>query len=126
MTPRAVFPQCGSPERPSARTRYRFCMDSEAGRGRRKLAAVDQLDARAGISGEEEIAIEVDVVADARDLARGPDPEARLDHAAEHDAEIERPRCMRHPNSLAEAAGLGELDVDAVRALGAGCDVAER
>ena len=58
--------------------------------------------------------------------APGGDPEARLDHAAEHHAEPERARGVRHPHRLADPARLRELDVDAVRPLGAGGDVGER
>ena len=60
------------------------------------------------------------------DVRPGRDPEAGLDHAAEHQPEAERARGMRHPHRLAEAAGLRELDVDPVRDLGAVGDVAER
>ena len=56
----------------------------------------------------------------------GRDAEARLDHAAEHHAEAERTRRRRHPHRLAHAARLRELDVDAVRALGARRDVRKR
>ena len=51
--------------------------------------------------------------------APGGDAEPGLDHAAEHDAEPERARRVRHPHRLADPAGLRELDVDPVRALGA-------
>ena len=53
-------------------------------------------------------------------------PRPGLDHAAEHDAEPERARCVRHAHRLADAARLRELDVDPVRALGARRDVLER
>ena len=51
--------------------------------------------------------------------------EAGLDHAAEHDAEAERARSVRHPHRLADPARLRELDVDPVRDLGARGDVVE-
>ena len=66
------------------------------------------------------------MVAEARDLRAGRDPEPRLDHAAEHHAEPERPRGVRHPHRLADPARLRELDRDPVRPLGAGGDVGER
>src|SRR4026209_2874992 len=50
----------------------------------------------------------------------------RHDHAAAPRAEPERPRGVRHAGRLADAARLGELDVDAVRDLPAGGDVGER
>ena len=53
------------------------------------------------------------------------DPEARLDHAAEHDAEPERAGGVRHPDRLADPARLRQLDVDPVRDLRAGGDVVE-
>src|SRR5919204_367551 len=125
MTPWAVFPKCGSCERPSARTRYRFS-DTEAGGGWRELDAVDELDAGPRILGEQEVAVQVDVIAEARNLAAGGDAEAGLDHAAQHHAEAERPRGVCHPHGLADPTRLRELDVDAVRALGARGDVRER
>ena len=65
------------------------------------------------------------MVAERRDDAAGGDSEPRLDHAAEHDAEAERAGGVRHPDRLADAARLRELDVDPVCDLGAGGDVAE-
>ena len=65
------------------------------------------------------------MVAEARDLAPGRDAEPGLDHTAEHHAEAERARGVRHPHGLADAARLRELDRDAVCALGAGRDVGE-
>ena len=53
-------------------------------------------------------------------------PRPGLDHAAEHHAEPERARRVHHAHRLADAARLRELDVDAVRALGARGDVGER
>ena len=53
---------------------------------------------------------------------RGRDAEPGLDHAAEHHVQPERPRRVGHAHRLADAARLGELDVDPVRALGAGGD----
>ena len=66
------------------------------------------------------------MVAEARDLRAGGDAEPGLDHAAEHHAEPERARRVRHPHRLADPARLRELDLDPVRALGAGRDVGER
>ena len=77
-----------------------------------------------GSSREQDVAVEVDVVEQARDVRARRDAEARLDHAAEHAAEPERARGVHHAHRLADAAGLRELDVDAVRALGARGDVA--
>ncbi len=57
------------------------------------------------------------MVAERRDRAAGGDPEAGLDHAAEHHAEPERARRVRHPHGLADPARLRELDVDPVRDL---------
>ena len=75
---------------------------------------------------KEQVAVEVDVVAERRDGAAGGDPEPGLDHAAEHHAEAERTRGVGHADRLADAAGLRELDVDAVRDLGASDDIGER
>src|SRR5262245_64674571 len=101
-------------------------MHSEAGLLRWKLDTVDELDARPRIVCEEEVAVEVDVVAEARHLHGGRDPETRLDHAAEHHSQAERPCRIRHADSLAQPAALGELEVDAVCSLGCGTDVTER
>ena len=74
---------------------------------------------------DQEVAVEVDVVAEARHLCRGGDAETGLDHAAEHHPEPERARRVRHSHRLADAAGLRQLDVDAVRAVGAARDVGQ-
>src|SRR5439155_8578323 len=124
MTPRAVLPKCGSPDLPSARTRY--LVDTEPWCVRGELNAVDELDARPRILGEQQVAVEVDVVAEARHRSAGGDAEPGLDHAAEHYAEPERARGVRHAHALADPAGLRQLDVDPVRAVGARCDVRER
>ena len=52
-------------------------------------------------------------------------PRPRLDHAAEHHAEAERARGVRHPHRLADPARLRELDVDPVRDRRARGDVGE-
>ena len=53
-------------------------------------------------------------------------PRPGLDHAAEHHAEAERARRVRHADGLADAARLRELDRDPVRALAARGDVGQR
>src|SRR3954454_18327492 len=126
ITPRAVFPWCGSPEWPSARTRYRLPLDTEARSVLATLDAVLEGDARPGILGEQEVAVEVDVLAERGDLRGRCDAEARLDHAAEHHVQPERARRVGHAHGLADPARLRQLDVDAVRALGAEGDVGER
>ena len=66
---------------------------SEHGRRRRARArapdldAVDELHAGPRVLAQEEVPVEVDVVAERRDAAAGRDPEARLEHAAEHHAQ---------------------------------------
>src|SRR5918998_5260263 len=96
--------------------RYRFTY-AQAWSFGGDLHAVDEADALPRIVREQEVAVEVDVVAQAGDLTAGRDAEARLEHAAEHDAQAERPRSVRDPHRLADAAALGELDVHAVGAL---------
>src|SRR5712692_1852875 len=125
MTPRAVLPKCGSPLRPSARTRY-LVFDTEPWCVRGKLNAVHELDAGPRILGQQQVAVEVDVLAEARHRHAGCDPEARLDHAAEHHAETERTRRVGHADALADPARLRQLDIDPVRALGALRDVRQR
>ena len=61
-----------------------------------ELDTVGELDPGPRVVGEQQVPVEVDVVAEARDVRAGGDPEARLDHAAEHDAEPERARRVRH------------------------------
>src|SRR5919202_5727150 len=126
MTPRAVLPKCGSPDRPSARMSTLRCFDTKPGLLTRELYAVGELDARPRVLAQEEVAVEVDVVHQARDVRAGGDAEARLDHAAEHHTEAERAGGMHHADRFADAARLCELDVDAVCALRAGGDVGER
>src|SRR5436190_20165859 len=83
-----------------------------------KLDTVDEPHARPRVLREQEVAVEVDVVEQARDLRAGGDAETGLDHAAGHAAEPERTRGVDHPHRLAQAARLRQLDVDSVRALG--------
>src|SRR2546423_12598691 len=104
--------------------RYRV-PDTESWGRRGKLHAVDELDARARVLREQQVAVEVDVVAQARDLRRGGDSEPRLDHAPEHHAQAEGASGMRHPHRLPNPARFRELDVDPVRARGARGDVRE-
>src|SRR6266511_4654346 len=108
MTPRGVLPKCGSPDLPSARTRYRV-LDTESRRHGWKLDAVDERDARPRILGEQEVAVEIDVIAERRDVRTGGNAETGLDHAAEHDAEPEGAGRVRHAHGLADAARFRSL-----------------
>src|SRR5262245_19848482 len=119
MTPRAVLPWCGSPERPSARISNRRGLRAEAGTVSGELDTVHESNAGRGVLGEEKVAVEVDVVAEARDRRAGGDAEAGLDHAAEHHAQAERAGGRRDLDRLADSARLRELDVHPVRPLGA-------
>ena len=58
--------------------------------------------------------------------AAGGDAERALDHAAEHDDEPERARGVHHAHGLADAARLGQLEVDAVGVARHVGDVAQR
>ena len=84
--------------------RYRFSRrDTESGSIGRELDAVAELDARPRVFEQEQVAVEVDEVAEARDLGAGGDAESGLGHAAEHDAEAEPASGVRHPHGLADA-----------------------
>src|SRR2546423_4809126 len=109
-------------ENASARIRY-FFSDTESGLVCGNLGTVEKGDAGPGIVRQQEVAVEVDVITERRDLRGRCNAEAGLDHAAEHDAEPERTRGVSHPDCLADATGLRELDVDAVRSLCARGDV---
>src|SRR5436190_4176903 len=100
--------------------------DTEAGLLGGQLYAVDQIHSLPGILGEEQVAVQVDVVAETRDLAGGRDCEARFDHAAQHDAEVERAGRVRDSYGFPDATGLGQLDVDAVGPLSGLADVLRR
>ena len=84
--------------------------DAEAGLVARHLDAVDERRAGQRVLGEQQVAVEVDVVAERRDDAARRDAEPGLDHAAEHHAETERARGVRDPDRLADPARLRELD----------------
>src|SRR4051812_2348688 len=90
---------------------------------RGELDAVDELHARPRVVAQEEVAVEIDVVAQARDLRSGGDREPRLVHAAEHDAETERAGHVRDADRLADPARFRELDVHAVSAVRAGWNI---
>src|SRR3954452_19582876 len=102
MTPRAVLPKCASAELPSAR--ISSLLDTESRLVGGELDAVDELDAGPRVAGQQQVAVEVDVVAEACELRSGGDPEAGFDHASEHHPEPERPRRMRHLDALADPA----------------------
>ncbi len=85
-----------------------------------------ELDARPRVLAQQQVAVEVDVVAERRDAAARRDPEPGLEHAAEHHAHAQRAGGVDDANRLADAARLRELDVDAMRDLGAPRDVGER
>src|SRR5580765_861498 len=125
MTPRAVLPKCESPDLPSARTRYRV-PDTESRSVGRKLNTILELNTRPRIVREQEVAVEIDVVAERRDVRAGCDAEPGLDHAAEHHAQVERACRVRHAHRFADPARLRELDVDAAPDLGAPRDRVER
>src|SRR5207244_8708465 len=90
--PRAAWPQCGSPECPSARIKSLRGRDTESRPLGGQLHAVAELDTGERVLGEEQIAVEVDVGHEARDVRAGGDAETRLDHAPEHHPEGERRR----------------------------------
>src|SRR3954468_6457091 len=99
MTPRAVLPKCGSPLFPSARTRYRV-RDTESRSVGGKLDAVDEIDARPRIVREQEVAVEIDVIAEGRGARARCGAEAGFDHAAEHHPEPEGARRVCHAHRL--------------------------
>src|SRR6266542_6579776 len=105
--------------------RYRFS-DTQPGRVWGKLDAVDELHTGPRVLGQEQVAVEVDVVEEARDLRAGGHRETGFVHAAEHQAEPERAAGVRDPHRLADAAGLREFQGQPVRPLRAGGDVGER
>src|SRR5262249_43145415 len=90
-----------------------------------ELDAVAELDARPRVLEQQQVPVQVDEVAETRDLRARGDAEPGLGHATEHDAEPERAGGMRHPHGLADAARLRELDVDPVGALAARGHIAE-
>src|SRR5439155_26253000 len=100
--------------------------DAEAGAVGGTLDAIREFNTGPRGRCEQEIPVDVDVVAEARDLGSGGDPETGFDHAPEHHPEAERASGVRHPHRLANAARLRQLDRDAVRDLRARGDVAER
>ena len=94
------LPVVGSPLKPSARIRSRS--DTEAGPVGGHLHSVDELHTGPG-SLREEVAVEIDVVAERSDDAAGGDPQPRLDHAAEHHTEPECAGGVGHAHRFADA-----------------------
>src|SRR5262249_61302690 len=97
--------------------------DAEAGTFGGTLDAIGEFNTGPGICREQEVAVEIDVIAEARDLRAGRDPEPGLHHAAEHHTETERACGVDHLEGRADASGLRQLDRHAVRGLGAVLDV---
>src|SRR6266545_2022838 len=104
--------------------RYRLS-DTQARFVGGKLDAVDELHSWPRVIREEQVAVEIDVVAEACDLRCGCDSESGLEHAAEHHAQVQCTRRVRHADRLANPPRLRELDVDPVSAPGAGGNVGE-
>src|SRR6187397_3053504 len=100
--------------------------DAEPRLERWHLDPVDELDAGPRVLAEEDVPVQVDVIAEWRDTTARSDAEPGLEHAAEHHAHAQGTCCMHHPDRLPDPARLGELDVDAVRDLRARLDVGER
>ena len=71
--PRAVLPWCGSPEKPSARISSLRRLDAESGPLRGSLDTAREFNTGPRVAGEQEVAVEVDVVEEARDLRPGCD-----------------------------------------------------
>ena len=65
-----------------------------------------------GCVGDQQVPVEVDVVGERRDLRGRRDAQLGLDHAPEHHLQPQRARGVDHAQRLADAAALGELDVD--------------
>ena len=89
-------------------------------------APVLEAEALRRIVRDEQVPVEIDEVAERRELPGGGDAERALDHAAEHHDEPERPRGVHHAHGFADAARLGQLEVDAVGIAGHVGDVAQR
>src|SRR6476660_5065323 len=104
MTPRAVFPWCGSPECPSASRTSLRSRDTEPRPVGGKLDSARERHAGPRVVREKQVAVEVDVIAEARDLRGRRDGEAGLDHAPEHHAEPERAGGARHADRFADPA----------------------
>jgi hypothetical protein len=100
MTPCAVFPNCGSPERSSARTSSLRGRNAESGPIGPKPRAFEVHNARQGIGRDEDVRVESDRTDEAHDRRPSRGPKLRRDHATERHAAaegtgqrlVERPR----------------------------------
>ena len=76
-----------------------------------------------GIVGEEEGAVEVDKIGQRSEVGGSRDADGTLDHAPDHHLHVQRPGDRDHVPCFPQAAGFGELDVDAVGGAGEDDDV---
>src|SRR3954452_16515663 len=97
--------------------------DAETCASRGPLDATGEFNTGPRVEREQQVAVQVDVIAEARDLRGGGGPETGLHPAGEDHAQAEGAGRVHHPYGLANAARLRELDRHAVRDLGAGGDV---
>ena len=81
---------------------------------RRQRQSVPELEARERVVGQEQAAVEVDPLGEARDGRGRGDPHRGLLHAAEERPKAELAGACEHAGRRANAAALGELHVDAV------------
>src|SRR6185295_10406406 len=84
---------------------------------------VDELHSRPRVVAQQQVPVEVYVVAETRDLRAGRDRQPGLVHASEHDAEPEGAGDVGDADGLADPARLRELDVHPVGALEAAGNV---
>ena len=111
--------------RPGSRSRLTATAPAAHAQARARRSAARQPSREAEplerVVGVQQVAVEVDDVDQRRQLRGRGDAQARLVHAAQHHRQAERAGGVDHALRLADAARLGQLDVDAVgEAAGAG------
>src|SRR6266850_4687705 len=85
--------------------------------------AVGVGDAEVWVVGAEDVAVEVEVIAEFGEVGGGADEDAGLNHAADHGFEAGFARGLQGFEAAADAGGLDEFDVDAMKAFGGFGDV---
>jgi hypothetical protein len=87
-------------------------------RGSERKQAIGVRDAEVGIVGAEDVAVDIQIIAEFCEMRGSADQDAGFDHAADHRFEASFAGGLEGFEAAADAAGLDELDIDAVKAFG--------
>ena len=92
-------------------------------RGGEGEKAVGVGDAEVRVVGAKDVTVDVEVIAKFGEVSGGADEDAGFNHAADHGFQAGLARGLKGFEATADAGGLDEFDIDAVKAVGGFGDV---